>query len=632
MATTANLSSIIKYYAEKQKSGFIDLKEFCTYIKKYAEHHVEEQGELVKYLGDASGTVIAELEGLSAKRLAAVITNNNKRTIVVFSYFISFFTERYNEILKNDSFPYPLVSDLPKLFPTNAIEKKAAVSYIPSLIEKDTSKTNLLYILEFNQEIPALIIPSKIPMMLLIETAQQKIRKILKKEDHHDYFLKKLRVANANKELTLKNFYARFVDGDENNFSQLADGDDYYFWNQLLYFIKQDYIKIQDRTPDDTSVLQAVQIAEIHSSYLKSKFQDDQRKKEALNELEGNLGRPPYFFSMNQILKFKDKNGKNLYEQLSEEDLKLTLQRLTTEGEANELPPLLVFKVASGTRYFVYKKNVMQVVVRLCNEAHDSIERHLEEKWYEKLMNHEKLMEMTSAPHFENELHKLVEVNSPVLHALITSNFMTLLAYEHDDNIPKDFKLFVNGQLLPYHDLLMLKNSKILANAKARLPFYYTMPLISWIFALFSSKKHSESANTTKKLVEDPLENLEEEDATHSQKKSRADILSSKAKSLSADFIPEGSSLDRELNYLEKQWNKRISKEAYNMLVEDVNALIRDYTRRVLRTLSESTLTKERIISLADSLVTTPNMQKIGNEKALREYVSLYMLRLISNR
>ena len=140
--------------------------------------------------------------------------------------------------------------------------------------------------------------------------------------------MKKLRVSNANKEMTIKNFYARFVDANENNFSQLADGDDYYFWNQLLYFIKQDYIKIQDRTQDDTSVLQAVLVAEIHSSYLKAKFQDNQKKKEALAELEGNLGRPPYFFSMNQILKFQDHNGKLLYGKYSEDDLKEFLQKI----------------------------------------------------------------------------------------------------------------------------------------------------------------------------------------------------------------------------------------------------------------------------------------------------------------
>ena len=85
MATTANLSSIIRYYAEKQKSPFIDFREFCSYIKKYAEHHVEEQADLVKYLGNPSAIVDAELQGLSQKHIVAVITMNNKKMIVAIS-------------------------------------------------------------------------------------------------------------------------------------------------------------------------------------------------------------------------------------------------------------------------------------------------------------------------------------------------------------------------------------------------------------------------------------------------------------------------------------------------------------------------------------------------------------------
>lgn len=632
MATTANLSSIIKYYAEKQKSPFIDFKEFCTYLKKYADHHVEEQGELVKYLGDTAGTVSAELQGLSDKHLVTVVTSNNKKTIVTFSFFIARYQAQYNEILRNDSTPYPLVSDLPKQFPTNVIERKAAASYIPSLIEKDTSKTNQLYFLEFSQEIPALVLPSCISMKLLIETAQQKIRKILKKDEYHDYFLKKLRQTNSTKEITIQGFYSKFVDANENNFSKLADGDDYYFWNQLLYFIKQDFLKIQDRTTDDINILQAVLIAEIHSSYLKARFQDNQKKQEALNELEASLGKPPYFFSMNQILKFKDKSGKDLYGIYSEEDLKSTLQRLTTEGESNELPPLLVFKVASGTRYFVYKKNVLSVVVRLCNEAHDLLEHSLEEKWLNCLLEHEKLPEMTNINHFDKSLHSLVEQNSPVLHALLSANFMTLLAYDSTaDELPQGFRLFVDGKLLPYHDLLMLKNAKILANARARLPFYYTIPVISWIFALFAGKKKKEAAAAKNSSSGGILDDLEEETSSN-KKKSRAEILSTKAKDIYAELIPEGSTIDRELNYLEKQWNKRISKDAYNQLSEDVNALIRDYTRTVMRSLSSSTFTKERIQNLAENLASTQNMRRLGNTKALTEYISLYMLRLISNR
>ena len=239
---------------------------------------------------------------------------------------------------------------------------------------------------------------------------------------------------------------------------------------------------------------------------------------------------------------------------------------------------------------------------------------------------------MTNISHFEKTLHKLVEQNSPVLHALLSANFMTLLAYDATaEELPQGFRLFVDGKLLPYHDLLMLKNSKILANAKARLPFYYTIPVISWIFALIAGKKKQTSSSTKTAAGSDILDDLEEESSPN-RKKSRAEVLSSKAKDIYNELIPEGSSVDRELNYLEKQWNKRISKDAYNQLSEDVNSLIRDYTRTVMRSLSSSTFTKERIQNLAENLASTQNMRRLGNTKALTEYIALYMLRLISNR
>ena len=96
MATSSNLSSIIRYYAEKTKSPFIDFREFCAYIKKYAEHHIEEQAELVKYLGDPAQTVSAELQGLADKHLVSVIQHHNKKVIVSISFFAVMDTKRFS--------------------------------------------------------------------------------------------------------------------------------------------------------------------------------------------------------------------------------------------------------------------------------------------------------------------------------------------------------------------------------------------------------------------------------------------------------------------------------------------------------------------------------------------------------
>ncbi len=632
MATTSNLSAIIRYYAEKQKSPFIDLKEFCAYVKKYAEHHVEEQSELVKYLGDPSGTVVAELQGLSEKKLVAIINANNKKTIVSITFLANKYANVYKDMMKNESIPYPQAADLPKQFPNQVLEHKAASQYIPQIIEKENTKSPLLYILDFARDLPSMLIPACVPIKALLDTAQQKVRKILKKDEFHDYFLKKLRSTNPTKEISIKNFYNHFVDTENYQFAEFQEGEDYYIWNQSLYYIRQDFEKIQDRTGEDTNILQAVQILELHSSYLKEKFQNETKRAEAIKELESALAKPPYFYSMPQILKFQDQNGRLLYGQYTEDDLKEFLQKMTTDGEANELPQLLVFKVESGTRYYVYKKKVSQVVVRLCNEAHDSVEKQLEDHWYEVLLDYEKLPEMYNASEFEACLHELIEKHSPILYALLNANFMNILSYENNEDNIEGFRLFVDGKLLPYSDLLMLKNSKIYSNAKSRLPFYYTLPIISWIMSLFNGRSKDKKRATSSTLVtKNPFEEEEEKKTDTGPKLSKTQALARNAKEISKDLIPEGSTLDRELNYLTKQWNKMISKEAYNNLTEDVNSLIRDYTRRVVKTLSATSFTRERVENLAKTLVNTPNMQKIKEEKALTEYVILYMLRLVSN-
>ena len=172
-----------------------------------------------------------------------------------------------------------------------------------------------------------------------------------------------------------------------------------------------------------------------------------------------------------------------------------------------------------------------------------------------------------------------------------------------------------------------------MTDVKIKLPLIYTIPLISWFIGLFrlrkinKKKKKDELAKATQE-IKNPLDELEE---APKKSKSRHEALADKAKELTAEFIPEGSTIDRELDYLAKQWNKMISKEAYNNLTEDVNSLIRDYTRRVCNTLSAQSFTKERVENLSEALVKTPNMQKITEQRALTEYVQLYMIRLVSN-
>lgn len=379
--------------------------------------------------------------------------------------------------------------------------------------------------------------------------------------------------------------------------------------------------------------MQAVAISEIWMMYLKEKASKIQVKQNALNELKKALARPPYFFSMESILKLKDSKGALLYGQYSEDDLKEFLQKITTECENNELPQVLVFKIESGARYFIYKNKVFQLVIRLANEAHDAIEKHLTDKWFKVLSQYEKLPEMKNDKDFEKCLKKEVRDLSPVLYALLNANFLTMLNYETDHSSQQEqpaFKIFSGGKLVPYSELLMLKNTTILSRAKIMLPFWYTIPIISWLASLFSRKKNVPAAKTAQK--EFTADDIPDDEETKPQKfTSKKDAIQYAAKNVAEELIPSGSTIDRELDSYQKIWNKMITKEAHAALSEDVNSLIRDYTRKVLRTISAQSFDESRLRSLAEALVKTPNMQKIKEEDALTMYVELYILRLLSN-
>lgn len=634
MATSVNLSSILRNFATKQESPFVYIRDFCDYIKKYAAKNLEQQPNLVQYIEISESSLTKELEELASKHEVYLTTQGGKPVVIVITYYSVLYANRFKDIISNITVPFPCVTDLPKQLPVEAIEKTDASEIIPKLQQEQDVKSPVLYCMMMPRDIPAILFPACVPVQFLTRAAMAKIRHMLKKDEYHDYFQKKLRNANPTKEIGSQTFYTRFLQHPDNA-DQTFDfnGDAFYFWSQLCYFIRIDFEKIKDRTIEDINVLQALSICEIWMMSLKEKANAQQVREDALRELEAALARPPFFYSMDSILKIRDSKGALLYGQYNEDDLKEFLQKLTTESENNELPKILVFKVETGARYFIYKQRVFQLVVRLANEAHDTIEKDLTDKWFNSLSEYSKLPEMKDKKAFETVLKDEVRTLSPVLWSLLNANFLTMLNYENDHSEnANSFHIFSNGKLLPYSELLMLSNNSILSTAKTMLPFWHTIPILSWIMSIINSKKN-EKKPRKKAIKEFSADDIPDDTPKQSPGRyvNKKEAVIEAARNVADELVPSGSTIDRELDSYLKLWNKMITKEAHASLTEDVNSLIRDYTRKVMRTISASTFTVDRVRTLAETLVKTPNMQKIKENDALTMYVELYILRLLSN-
>ncbi len=634
MATNSTILTLLKFYATHANSAAVDYTEFCSYVKKYAQHHVEEQPELVSYLGGSDAIIEKELEALAlAHNVVIAELPNKKQGLYVVSMYVQKFQKRYEEMYSKPEIPFPVLSDLPKQTPKEIAEQIACGDFLTANIKKKDGEHEKLFCLTLPHNIPAVVFPSTIPAEKLFLASHQKICAMLSKDQYHEYFAKKITMSNPGRELAAKNFFEAFVQSSERALAAVKDsGDVSYFCSQLCYFISQDYNNIQEFTSADQNILQAVNIMQCFIAFYKAEQQKNAQKTAALEALKQNLLKQPFYYSMDSVMSFTDSNGNLICKQLANEDLKEFLSAETTNAANNELPNLLVFKVASGKRYFIYKHRVFQLIIRLCSEAHETIGKTLEDKWFAAMMLFEKTPDMQDQVEFEKVLEQAVETASPVLYALLNANFLSMLAYEmHNAEGSQHLNLiFANNELLPYSQLLMLKRQTLFNNARIKLPFWYTFPGISWFFSLFKKKKKKEKERP--RAATGFMQVTEEEVPRTGEKKvSRKDGLVSAAKVLEKRYVQEGSTLEREMVSYNAIWNKMIDKTANANLREDVDSLIRDYVRQLLRTLNGSTFTEERVQNLASTLCNTPSMRKIGEHDALLMYTKLYIVYLIKN-
>lgn len=631
--SAANLHSILNFFASKQNSALINYAEFCEYLKRYAQHHLEEQPELLPYVANPAEALHKELPKLTEeKKVLVILADTDRKAIVVTSLLIDNYTKRYKEIENNPAIPFPMVTDLPKQVPTDVFDKQAVNDVLYKFFDKPAMEDPVLYGLHFPRDLPIVLYPSTLPILNFVDIAIGKIRHMLRKEEFHDYFLKKIRISNPGKELSAKNFFTQVVTKPTDTLESLKNSADaFYFWNQLCYFIRQDYEKVKDYTQEDISVLQAIQITEIAITYFKTKVQQDQQRTNALKALEQILAKPPYYFNNDAISRFVDSRGIPLLGQYTEQDLHDWLHDATTSLDKNNLPSLLVFKLESEQRFFIYKNKVIPLIVRLASDARDAISGIIVKEWFATLKDYEPIPAVKDQKVFEQRLEQAVRAHSPVLYALLTSNFLPLVHYEtrsSQEPVSEKINLFINGKLIPYSELLMLNRQELLTDAKILLPFWYTVPILSWLAALLFRKPKKKSQQKNQSVEKAPSEKDEDADQHQTSKKKE---LKNAALEIEKKLVPDGSTLEQELKENLQVWNKMLNKQSREHLTEDVNSLIRDYMRKVLRTIRSSAFTAERIKELSQTLINTPSLQKIRDRKELDTYVQLFMIQLVKN-
>lgn len=620
MTIYTDLLHLLRMFSLRRNSAQVTLQPFQDYLHRYARHFLQQKPELAVHLEISLETLLSELKKIQDDGDIEITTDKSNTTIIFVPYYhVDNISRQYAHLEQHPDIPFPLLSDLPRNFPGKLL-KAISVSDDLAELAPGSKENSFLYALNYNGDIPALIFPGSYTTEKLLNLALGKIKLFLSKDESRDYMQKRLMVANPGKEFTVKTFITKTMAHSVNSFQNVKEsGDNYILWGQLCAFIKQEFVKKNEKLPDEIALLQAAGILEYLNNYYRNKTQKDIQTDTALKNLLLAFQKAPYYFTMKQITQFTDSRGVPLLGQYSEETLQNFMKQKASSSEKYIIPDILTFTNASNDRFYLLTEKVVPLLISLINEARKPVRELCIKKWHEMLMNFEQDDSIKNDTAFNELLREITAHSAPNLYGLLNAPFiLSIIADPRLNEIQamEINRIFPAGKPAAYSEILMLNRHEILSDTKILLPFWYTIPIISSIIAFFKRKKKTpQPAQPEKK------------ETTYKKPKQR---LKDAAEKISAEFIPEGMTLDQTLEKALDEWNQTLGHPARENLTEDVNALIRDYLRGINRTLSFSSFTADRVRSLAKTLLESSSLLKIKERKALQNYAELYIVKLVS--
>lgn len=101
-------------------------------------------------------------------------------------------------------------------------------------------------------------------------------------------------------------------------------------------------------------------------------------------------------------------------------------------------------------------------------------------------------------------------------------------------------------------------------------------------------------------------------------------------RTLLSAYVPEGDRVDDVLDRLSEKWNPLFDNADRRNLVEDVDALVRDFVRPIRSAFQKNPPDSARIQALAERVATSKNLARIAKKEPLKRYVELYILKCLS--
>ncbi|HVO38844.1 MAG TPA: hypothetical protein VMV03_07425 [Spirochaetia bacterium] len=631
-----DLLSLLRSFALRTKSATVDLRQFIASLPK-GEMTPAEMG--------------SELSALAKKGKLLLSASEGKIRAVSFPDFSSVsLLEEYKQITVEPDRPFPGPDNMPVKVPDDQLATVDVKDEFASLLDQVEYGGKGIIKIVFPEGVKPVVVPREIIGSVLIEAAAAKISRYLQDPKNASYADSKLGGALRGNELVLRQALEDATTRPRKTASLVLSPSDFQFrfWTHLSNLILQDVRGKEEKTETDQGICQSAFILAYTVFHMKGASQREQEKASDLKLLDARIRKPPYVFGYQDLYDLKDDKGSTFSSKHSREFINDFLREKTRRSGNEDLPHLIrVHAPLQNKDYFIQKDYLVTVFLKKLAEASDELRARYLDAWAATLRADSYPSVARNDASFRRDVEVRVKEDFPLLSALSNGSVLFLASALPGTSEAAKAQMArcfsVESILRPFDELLGLSRQQLLKDVRIYLPFWQTMPLISGIVRflrrLGRRRKQREgeeapapAAASARVVLGRPAPSSEPAPApaaAPTSKGQKTNLIQYKRsiQALLSHYVPQGKNVDATLEELAEKWNPLYDTREKRNLVEDVNALVRDFLRPVRRSFLSRPPDVARIHALAEQLSESKSLAKIKKRDILRNYIELYMVR-----
>jgi hypothetical protein len=630
------LLEAIHAFALKIKSPTMELKQFIA-ASPHANNIEIEEG--LRELAKAGRCVLMPLVGPI-------------RTVSLPDYYLILLEEELESVSMDPSKPYPREEILRvPIPPSQMVAVDIKTDFAQFLAGTGASEQPVAKLI-FPEGIENIIVPRSAAGSLLVEAAVGKLSAYLSDPKNAGYVESKLVSILKGNDVLIRQMVDDAATKPKKAAESVFQPSDFAFrfWTYLVNLVLQDFRKKKDKTVQDHGVCQSAYIIGYYAFFRKGQTQKEQEKATDMRSLEQQIRKPPYLFTFETLYALTDDRGVPFVAKHSHQFIHSFLEEKTRREGDEGLPFMVRIHDASRNKdYFIQRDLVVPVFLKKLSETAEELHELYLNDWIGYLKRHENKRIMKNDDAFKQDVELRVKEGFPLLQSLAQAPLLflarseTVISQEAKDEIGRCLE--PDNTLRPLAEIMGLFRAMILSEARSYLPIWETMPILRQIVALFrmifSLRRKPRVTAAVQEEKPAPPPRLEPEEAPQAPQRPAAaraveanerETLNRYRRSLQIlrdRYVPLGKNIDAALDELAEKWNPLYAEAQKKDLVEDVNALVRDFLRPVKRTLMAVPPDIKRIQALAEQLSGSKSLSQIKKKEPLKRYLELFMIKCL---